>query len=61
MEFLIAILMYLGMVSPDMTASCSAADMQALVSGNQQTINWVLSDPGQVQQINDVIIDRRED
>ena len=61
MELLIAILMYLGMLSPDVATTASSSDLDLMVQSNRQVIEQVCSDPVVVQAAGDLIIDRRED
>jgi len=61
MELFIAILMYLGMLSPNSVGNASTADLNAMVNCNQSIINQVMQDPTTVQAAGDLIIDRRED
>jgi hypothetical protein len=62
MEFIVAIMIYLGILSPEATTQMSQAEMDMLIQQNQQSIQMVMSDPYQVQAVNDAhIIDRRED
>ena len=63
MELLIAILMYLGVVTPQATATMSDAEMNNLINSNQQLIEQSLSDPWLVEAAasSDFAIDRRED
>ena len=62
MELFIAILMYLGILSPEASSNMSAAEMEYLLNCNQDAINCVLQDPGHVEAVSAGFeIDRRED
>jgi len=62
MEFLVAVMVYLGILSPTATTNMTQAEMDMLIMQNQAAIQCVMSDPQQCNAVNDAfIIDRRED
>ena len=62
MEILIAILMYLGILSPEATTSMSSAELDYLIQSRQDAIHQVLTDESACQSAADAYtIDRRED
>ena len=62
MELFVAVMIYLGIVSPDATSTMTQAEFNYLMQCNQDAIHQVMQDPSQTQAINDAfLIDRRED
>ena len=63
MELIIAILMYFGIVSPDVTATMSDAEVNYLINQNQPLIEQALQDPNvcEAASTSGYEFDRRED
>lgn len=62
MELFISILMFFGLLSPEQATTMSDAELNAVVSANQQVIEQAMdSNDPQAGAALEFIIDRRED